>query len=79
MSPDGGLPLALIHPCSRPLKRQNKRRELAEVVNCCQRHVKCSDAYYLRKRKGTKEIISWFNYPRSKRRQPDVNKVANPK
>ena len=80
MNPDGGLPSAPIHLCSRSFDaRRNDCRELAEVLNCCQRHTICSKTYCLRKRKGSTEASCRFNFSRAPRREPDVNNEVNPR
>lgn len=67
-----------MHPCSRSFPtRHNSLQELAEVINCCQRHTKCSQNYCLRKQKETKEAVCRFNFPRNLQKKPDVNNEAN--
>lgn len=66
---DSGLSPAPVHPCSRLFRtRHNNRQELAEVVNCCQRHTKCNRAYCLRKQKDTNETICRFNLSQTLRK-----------
>lgn len=59
---DGRLSLNPVHLCSRPFGTlHNNRQELTEVVNCCQWHTKCNQAYCLWKQKDTNETICKFN------------------
>ena len=61
-----GNPLA-VNPLQHPLTFQ----WLSQILNRCQRH-RCSEAYCLRKKKGSEEISCRFFFPRGTRDTADV-------
>ena len=54
------------HPSAlQPLKVQDHDNDYQNLVNCVQRHTRCSTAYCLRKTTGQSELQCRFEYPQT--------------
>ena len=64
-SPEDGWVRPKVHPCKKrynKLKNEDFDNDYADLVNCVQRHTKCSSAYCLRKKPNGEQFCR-FNFP----------------